>query len=299
MSNYVIKLICTLEHKKCYVNGTGFLCSEYGHIVTCAHNIVHCKNYNVYYKNRIYNAKFICIDKRIDIAILKIDEKTPCPTFARILQYGSCYTYGFHHDHVCLSYQTGSIMTLNYVSKYAIDSTLTTIRGFKGASGSPIFNENHEIIGIFSYESNIGCGGVALRLIQQFLGKINFASSEINVQRSHTGIIVKPLTIDHIIQNNITELIKHVKGELVTKVLQNCEICTHDIIININSNVVGCGFISSESYVHYMNHKSRVKIVYLSSKDNYAQKSCILHTIPFPDLYDKPLEDTTILNLNF
>jgi hypothetical protein len=190
-------------------------------------------------------------------------------------------------------------MTLNYVSKYAIDSTLTTIKGFKGASGSPIFNEKHEIIGIFSYESNIGCGGVVLRLIKHFLEKINYTRDNINVQRSHTGIIVKPLTIDYIIDKNITQLLNHVKGELVTKVLQNCQICINDIIISVNSNIVGCGFISSESFVHYMNHKSRVKILYLSSKDNYKQKTCILHTIPFPDLYDKPLEDTTILNLNF
>lgn len=299
MSNYIVKVICELENE-CYAHGTGFICSNEGYIVTCAHNVIHCKNVSVYYKNKIYDAKLIALDNRIDIAILKIEVVTTCPVISAILQYGSCYTFGFHHDNLCLSYQTGSIMTLNYVSKYAIDSTLTTIKGFKGASGSPVFNSKNEVIGIFSYESTIGSGGVVLRLLQQYLAKVNYSLTYIKISRSHTGLIVKPVTIDDILSKNIVQLREHVKGEYVTKVLQNkCPIEVNDIILSINTNIVGSGFITSESFVLYMNPKSKLKIKYLSYKENYTEKTCIICTIEFPAIYDKPLQDTTIMNLSF
>ena len=297
MSNYVVKIICTLENQH-YSNGTGFLCSHEGHIVTCAHNIVHCKSYCVYYKNKIYDSILIAVDNRIDIAILKIDESTLCPVLTAILQYGQCYTYGYHHDHVCLSYQSGSIMTLNYVSDYAIDSTLTTIKGFKGASGSPIFNNNHEIIGIFCYESSIGCGGVVLRLLNQYLQKINRSDKYISVQRSHTGIVVRPVSIDDILSNDIKTLKKYVKGEYVIKIIrEDIPLCVGDIIVSINTNIVGSGFISSESYVLYMTPNTQIRIEYLCASTGYKREQCFVYTLPYPSMYDKPLKDTTIFKI--
>ena len=294
MSTYIVKIICTLENH-CYANGTGFFCSQNGHVLTCAHNVVNTASIKVYYKRQIYEATVISLDNRIDIAILKITEVTPCPKMSTILQYGVCYTYSYHHDHLCLSYQTGSIMSLNYISKYAIDSTLTTIKGFKGASGSPIFNTQNEVMGVFSYESNIGCGGVILSLLQQYLNNVNYSLKYVTVPRSHTGFITKPLSIDYIIDNNIEYLYKNVRGELVTKILRKktC-ICQNDVIVSVNKNSVGAGFFSSECYVLYNKPNTNIQIEYLCASKKYELKSCIIKTIDFPNEYDKPLNDTTI-----
>ena len=299
MSQYVVKIVATLNDG-CYSNGTGFLCSSQGHILTCAHNVVHMENCFIYYQKQLYDATLIAIDNRIDVCILKIEIECGYPKIAMLVQYGKCHTYGYHHDNVCLSYQEGSIMTLNYVSNYAIDSTLTTIKGFKGASGSPLFNEQNEVVGIFSYESSIGCGGVVSRLLQTFLSKVNNVSRSVIIEKSHIGYTTQAISIDEILQNNIEPLKKQVKGERVTSILRkqnNIEV--NDIIISINNNIVGRGYISSESYVLYMKKGSKIKIEYLQHKQNYKCSNQIINLIEFPLIFNKPLDDTTILSLSF
>jgi hypothetical protein len=131
--------------------------------------------------------------------------------------------------------------------------------------------------------------------LQQFLNKVNFSTVQVRIHRSHTGIIVRPVLIDEILRNNITTLQNHVKGEYVIQVLHSkCDIVPKDIIININTVTVGCGYISSESYVMYMKHNSAFKVMYLSHKEDYAVKTCTLNTIPYPKMCDKPLDNTTI-----
>lgn len=299
MSKYVVKIISTLENGY-YSNGTGFLCSTDGHILTCAHNVIHSTLCNVYYNKAIYESKIIAIDNRIDVAILKIDLKTEYPKIAMIAQYGKCFTYGYHHDQVCLSYQEGSIMTLNYVSNHAIDSTLTTVKGYQGASGSPIYNENYEVIGLFSYESSIGSGGIVVRLLQSFLNIVNYASTPLQIKKSHLGLLTKSIGIDTVLRNNIIPLKSNVRGEKVTHIEnKGSQIAINDIILSINNNVVGRGYISSESYVLYMPKNTLVKIEYLKFKEKYKRYTCKLKLTEFPSKYDKPLDDTTILKLSF
>lgn len=299
MSKYVVKIISTLENE-CYSNGTGFFCSKQGHIMTCAHNIVHCKEYKIYHNKKLYNARIIAVDNRIDIAILKIDHIYDCPTIAMIVQYGKCYTYGFHHDQVTLSYQEGSLMTLNYVSNHALDSTLTTIKGYQGASGSPIFNEKTEVVGIFSYESTIGSGGVVSRLLQTFWDKVSNSCNYLKIHRSHTGMITHSIGVDEILAKNIESLKTHVKGErVVTCLRKNLPLQVNDIIISVNNNTVGRGYISMESYVLYLKPGSVVKIDFLKHKNNYIQSSCRIKVVDFPKEYDKPLYDTTLLQLRY
>lgn len=299
MSSYVVKVIGSLSNG-CYSNGSGFLCSTQGHILTCAHNVAHTVSIQIYYKQALCKGTLIAVDNRLDLAIVKIDKNTSCATIAMCAQYGKCFTYGYHHDHVSLSYQEGSLMTRNHVSNHSIDSTLTTIKGFKGSSGSPIYNENNEVIGIFSYESTIGSGGVVCRLIHEFLKQVNESNKYVHVKRSHIGYITQSIGIDYILEHNIELLKIQVKGEKITKILQNNNtvLKENDIIIAINNNSVGRGQISIESYVLYMEPKSTIKIDYLEYPD-YKRQMCKITLIDFPKCYDKPLADTTILTLSF
>ena len=299
MSSYVVKVIGTLDNG-CYANGSGFICSQNGHILTCAHNVAHVKSIQIYYKQALCKATLIAVDNRLDLAVVKIDKSTNTPKIAMCAQYGKCFTYGYHQDHVSLSYQEGSLMTRNHVSNHSIDSTLTTIRGFKGASGSPIYNEDNEVIGIFSYESSIGSGGVVCRLIHQFLQQVNESSKYVHMKRSHIGYVSQSIGIDYILEHNIEFLKTQVKGEKIIKVLNadDGELKENDIIIAINNNPVGRNHISSESCVLYMDISSTVKVDYLQSPD-YNRKTCKISLIDFPKYYDKPLSDTTILALSF
>ena len=141
---------------------------------------------------------------------------------------------------------------------------MTTIKGFQRASGSPIFNTQNEVMGVFSYESNIGCGGVILSLLQQYLNNVNYSLKYVTVPRSHTGFITKPLSIDYIIDNNIEYLYKNGRGELVTKILRKktC-ICQNDVIVSVKINSVDAGFFSSECYVLYNKPNTNIQIEYL------------------------------------
>lgn len=299
MAKYVVKLVCTLNNGS-YSNGSGFICSSEGHVLTCAHNIAHCNQYTVYYKQSLIEAQLIAVDNRCDLALLKFEATTECATFAMIVQYGKCFTYGYHQDHVCLSYQEGSLMTLNYVSNHAIDSTLTTIKGYKGASGSPIFNEKTEVVGIFSYESSIGSGGVVCRLIQNFLQQIKYAKTFVPLLKSHCGYLTQSVGIDDILMNNIPYLKEKVKGERITAVLHaKSKLAVNDIILTVNNNTVGRNSVSIESVVLYMPINTVIKVQYLKFSSKYELHTAQINLIEFPKNYDKPMDDTTILKLNF
>ena len=306
MAKFITKIIGILG-QGCYTNGTGFTCSDSGHILTSAHNITNCTVVRVYFKHKLFDATVLCVDNRIDVALLKIDTTTAPIVFESIVQYGMCYTYGYHHDQMSLAYQEGTIMTLNYVSAHCIDSTLTTLKGFKGASGSPVFNKHDKVVSILNFDSNIGSGGVVSRLLQSFVTKTITQKIEncIILQKSHSGFITCPLSIHDILENNIVQLYDYIKGERVVKILhKKSEIKCNDIIVSINENTVGNGNISIESFVLYTKPGTVISVKYLKYNkhtQSYDTKfnQCKIKTLAFPSLYDKPLDTSNMLNLNF
>ncbi len=143
-------------------SGSGFIITENGYAVTCAHVISGCKEIYVKIHNEeddVFSAKLINIDENVDIALLKLEDgnyyysyiemsENPYPG-EEIVIYG--YPFGSRmHDNVM---QLNISFAKGYVSsnqiKNGIDRTFLDISAKAGNSGSPIVStKSGKVIGI-------------------------------------------------------------------------------------------------------------------------------------------------------
>lgn len=147
--------------------GTGFSVSEDGWIITNAHVVDDALSLTVSFRSHgIYEAQVVASFPEIDSAILKIDttdapfvplaasptyiEEAPITFIGNPLSFSMIANEGVLKEPILLEDWSSAV--------YAIDAPV-----YKGNSGSPVFNENMDVIGIiFATMSHSSLGKVGL-----------------------------------------------------------------------------------------------------------------------------------------
>ncbi|GAB4204966.1 MAG: hypothetical protein Fur0023_13270 [Bacteroidia bacterium] len=150
------------EDKEIKATGTGFLISDKGYVVTNEHVI--SKSNQIYVENngKTYKAELVTVDKANDIAILKISDTAFKVKSEMILNIRD----NFNANLGAYVYTVGYPLALEGMGKEpkfadgkisaktgfegAVNSFQTTIPVQPGNSGSPVFNEQGEVIGIIN-----------------------------------------------------------------------------------------------------------------------------------------------------
>jgi S1-C subfamily serine protease len=137
------------------VQGAGVFISPYGHVLTCAH-IFKGQNPDAHdievvtYNDNSYDAEILSIDRRNDLALIKVHALTP--NYAQVARPGNLkvgqkviaigHPYGFNW-----SVTEGIISQLNVDDlQYNMIQTDAAIN--PGNSGGPLLNEKGEIVGV-------------------------------------------------------------------------------------------------------------------------------------------------------
>jgi S1-C subfamily serine protease len=143
--------------------GSGFFIDTKGHILTTASVLRGADKAMVYWRDKTYEAQSLGYDIRTNVAVLKIDDTTPCLSLGNphTLMTGSwsmvvgypldgplCAEYGFVSDPSCIrgliatqgSSQTGKL--------FATSRIRSSVRVYPGQSGSPQINVRGEVIGM-------------------------------------------------------------------------------------------------------------------------------------------------------
>ena len=289
----VCKVISQFNNES-YICGTGFCVSTDGCIITSAHNIEECSAIFVVYKNRYYTAEHICNDRRLDIALLKID----CETIKCNLQipngYCKCYTFGYQYDNLCVTYQEGNVVIANYSSDTMIDSMITNLKGTKGTSGSPIYSWDGNVIGIINwYSDKLGSGGAIFELcipVIEYMLK-NHACPK----RSSLKIITSTLTVQDIMYNKFCRGNRLIFGEIIGNSFMN-ELSKNDIIFAVNSQMLNGVYMSLEARLYLLEPLTQIVLSVLQVGDNFkAPKKVSVVTCEYPKQLDKQFHDSSLL----
>lgn len=139
-------------------SGTGFLISENGYIVTCYHVVEGSKEIFVEIKDKDYPAQLVSFDKENDIAILKVKNITfdtlyikfndkPIQVSEEIFTLG--YPLALAGMGNKIKYVDGKISSKTGYNN-SIHSFQTTLPVQPGNSGSPVFNQQGQLIGLIN-----------------------------------------------------------------------------------------------------------------------------------------------------
>jgi len=294
--NKVCKLISEVNEGN-YICGTGFFVSSNGYIVTSAHNVSNCKKTNVFYKNMCIDSKVLCEDRRLDIALLKIDDiETDGCMLAEPTGYCKCYTYGYPKDLFCINYQEGVVNSINYAVGSTIDAMISSFVSRKGTSGSPIFSQDGSVIGIVNwYSEAVGSGGTIFSLVIPRIYAM--VKTHETPERGYLSLQTDILSIQDIIHNHFMKGKKIIKGVLVTgsKVPQ---IKKSDIIFGVNNHAVGGAYQSVESRLYTSQVGSMVELSVLTRESNYMKPKKINVVVErYPSHLDKPIHDQYFSNI--
>ena len=141
------------------LSGTGFFISKDGHLLTNYHVIKDSEDIKVLYKDKNYKAKVISIDKTNDIALIKIDQLTnflPIAEYPKLEKGENVTSLGFP-----LVRLQGNELKATFGHINSLSGIQNDIRYLQfdnptqpGNSGSPLINQNGEVIGIVSARLN-------------------------------------------------------------------------------------------------------------------------------------------------
>lgn len=146
--------------------GTGFLISAKGYVATNAHVVSNASHIAIQNKEgKDLQAKLIYIDRQKDIAILKIEDTAfdaPAALPYSIKKTSSdiseqIYTLGFPRNDIV--YGEGYLAAKTGFNGDTLTCQIS-IAANRGNSGSPIFNQNGEVIGILSARQTTAEGAV-------------------------------------------------------------------------------------------------------------------------------------------
>ena len=192
------------SRKKITSIGSGFIISSDGYIVTNSHVIEDSNDINVnLYDGSKYKAKMIGIDKKSDLALLKIN----APKELKFAKFGNSNRVRIGDWAIVIGnpYGLGGSVSIGIISARGrdikngqSDEYLQTDAAInKGNSGGPLFNSNGEVIGISSaiYSPSGGSVGIgfatpssnAVQIIQQL-------RDQGEVSRGWIGVSVQDLT---------------------------------------------------------------------------------------------------------
>tara|TARA_B100001996_G_scaffold366849_1_gene337960 strand:+ start:516 stop:1382 length:867 start_codon:yes stop_codon:yes gene_type:complete len=244
-----------------YILGTGFYISTEGHILTCAHNIQ--EDIHIYNENGIKEAKIIHKNDKLDIAILKSEDKLENP-YIMNMDYITerCFSYGYKDEDTKLTYQEGVIQCTNCVNENMLDYIITNIEGNKGLSGSPICVRENEAVGIISCKTKEGSIGTVFRIIIPYVRDILRGKYK---EPGAIDILTRNIRLEDVIYNGIEKLYKEVKGEIIIESNVK-ELKKSDIIIEVNNKKIGNSHVSMESIIYNMGKGEKVRIKTLNGE---------------------------------
>ena len=184
-------------------SGSGFIVSEDGYVLTNAHVVANAEEVTVALTDkREFKAKVIGIDKRTDVALLKIDA-TGLPTVklgkSSALQPGEWVAaigspFGFENTITAgiVSATGRSLPAETYVPFIQTDVAVNP-----GNSGGPLLNLAGEVVGVNSmiYSGTGGYMGVSFAIpIEVALDVAKQLQNQGKVTRGRVGIGIQPLT---------------------------------------------------------------------------------------------------------
>jgi hypothetical protein len=281
-TDIIVKILCN-ESNNMYICGTGFFVSSNGHILTSAHNCTPNCVLSVYYNNCIFSAQLICYDNCLDVALVKTSIKNPdYLTFSTYIKEGdSCYSIGYKYEDSLAMFQKGIVTHLNYPSWEHFDAFLTSIAGYKGLSGSPIFNSEQQLIGILNWKKSNGSGCANISAISMWL---NYALINNKSLQSHAlEITTTPLYIQDILFNKIDKLKCNIHGELVTQ--SNIpKVKKGDILLAVDNTAVGITSMSSRHLCYFKNTTTvTLSLLHLNNKNKQYEyvKRIVAKIAPF------------------
>lgn len=264
--------------------GSGVIINSSGYILTNEHVISHASSITVkLIDNREFSAKLIGADPRTDIAVIKIDAKTPLP-FVKMGQSDDLLIgetviaignpFGLSH-----TVTTGIISAINRnikAGKYKVYTDFIQLDASinPGNSGGPLLNVNGELVGINTaiFRKGEGIG---------FAIPINRAERIVDdlirygeVQQGWLGIFVQSLTPELVDFFEIPNL----RGVLISKIFKNSPadkagIATGDVILAIEGskvtspkdfqNMLSSYTAGDQVTIDFINHNNKKKTIQL------------------------------------
>jgi len=246
-----------------YLYGSGFFIRKNGYVVTAAHNCIDTKKITVLYSNALLKARLVGIDKRTDIALLKIKaENNPYLKFneeENVKSGDKCYILGNHTDSAkCISH-IGNVKFDKYLSNEVFESIVVDVNVNKGTSGSPIINSKGFVIGMINWFMDRDCSG---GVTANYINKVTDLLISDDFNKAYIGLKTKKLKLQDIIHHNINMAQKNVRGEILTEDSEETGLQKNDIIVSVNDNDVGVLDSNIESIVYLMPVGEEVIIKY-------------------------------------
>jgi len=224
--------------------GSGFIVSDDGYILTNFHVVNGADEILVRLSDhREFVASIIGMDKRSDVALLKIDAKNlpkvkigstkQLKVGSWVLAIGS--PFGFDHSVTAgiVSAKGRNLPSENYVPFIQTDVAINP-----GNSGGPLFNLDGEVVGINSqiYSRTGGFMGLSFAIpIEMAMNVVDQLRANGRVSRGWLGVLIQDVTRDLADSFGL----KHPRGALVAKVLpdspaQKAGIQAGDVILSYN-----------------------------------------------------------------
>lgn len=224
--------------------GSGFIISEDGYILTNYHVVNGADEILVRLNNRQeYLAKIIGMDKRSDVALLKIDaidlpkvkiqKDDDLKVGEWVLAIGS--PFGFDHSVTAgiVSAKGRSLPSENYVPFIQTDVAINP-----GNSGGPLFNLKGEVVGINSqiYSRTGGFMGLSFAIpIDMAMDVAEQLKEKGSVSRGWLGVLIQDVTRDLADSFGM----EHPRGALIARVLsdspaEKAGLVAGDIILEYN-----------------------------------------------------------------
>ena len=214
--------------------GSGFVISVDGYIVTNYHVVEGAEDIIVRMSNRReYKAKIIGLDKRTDVALLKIDaQNLPVAKIGSskdlqvgqwVLAIGSPFGLDYTVTHGIVSALGRSLPDDTYVPFVQTDVPINP-----GNSGGPLFNLSGEVVGVNSQIYSKGGGSVGLSFsipIDIAMNVVNQLKASGKVERGFLGVSVQEVPADLAKSFGL----KEPKGALVAEVVKDSPAAKHGI----------------------------------------------------------------------
>lgn len=230
--------------------GSGFLVSEDGYILTNHHVIQNAQEITVLLNDgREYSGKIVDSDSRTDVAVVKIEEKG-----LPFIKLGDSDNLGIGEWVIAIGnpFALEASLTVGVVSaKGRQDLGITSLEDFiqtdaainPGNSGGPLLNLKGEVVGVNTAIVSrsggyLGIGfAVPSNMANHILQQILHTGS---VKRSYLGIIMQPIDKD---LADALSLDKKIEGILISEVIGNSPaeksgLKNGDIIIGLNKKKV-------------------------------------------------------------
>jgi S1-C subfamily serine protease len=182
--------------------GTGFVVGSSGYVLTCAHGLGRGHNLIVGYQESASSerltptaARLIRVDRASDLALLKIEAKSPLPTLAvglgTAVEVGESVIAignpGLGYALLDRSVTDGIVSGRRTAGKVRFLQTNAAVN--PGNSGGPLMNEKGKVIGMVTLKADLEGVGLAIPVetMAEFLGVENAPRIKKGIVRTWTG----------------------------------------------------------------------------------------------------------------